>query len=82
MFFLLEIIAHRELSNDLTQFGLVLFVLFLIQCYSERLLFYFTGSPKKWQGVFCTTCNLTFFLEDDLKSAVLSKVGVSRPKNA
>lgn len=30
MFFLLEIIARRDLSNDLTQFGLVLLILFFL----------------------------------------------------
>lgn len=47
MFFsLIEIVAHREFSNDLTQFGLVLFV-----CLKKKknavLSFYFTENPKE-----------------------------------
>lgn len=82
MFFsLIEIVAHREFSNDLTQFGLVLFVCLKkkkMQCFPFTLL----RIQRNHRVSFVLSCNLTSFLEDSLKSTVLSKLGVPGPKNA
>lgn len=54
VFFLLEIVACRDSSNDFTKFGLiVIYHLKNMQCFAVKLYVYITESPKKVQGVIC-----------------------------